>query len=180
MYDSCEICAGTYNCAWCTSTNGCIETLYSQGCSSPVTNEASCPEDPTVYFVIIAVGLAGSLCCMCICRRYSMRAYEREENQRVAQTGYMSIATQSTPNPPSAHNNVIIQNNIPRPPTIATSPPSLPANDADSRLLCDICSEKQKDIALGCGHLLCEDCMRKVALCPFCKTVVKSAQRIYL
>jgi E3 ubiquitin-protein ligase RGLG len=46
-------------------------------------------------------------------------------------------------------------------------------------LTCAICSENNKNIALGCGHLLCEQCVRKVKSCPFCKRDITSLRRIY-
>eukprot|EP01110_Echinostelium_bisporum_P002253 TRINITY_DN1543_c0_g2_i1.p1 TRINITY_DN1543_c0_g2~~TRINITY_DN1543_c0_g2_i1.p1 ORF type:complete len:206 (-),score=18.16 TRINITY_DN1543_c0_g2_i1:175-792(-) len=62
---------------------------------------------------------------------------------------------------------------------IITVNPVSPKEEKE-KFLCPICDENEKNVALGCGHMLCESCTRKVKLCPFCKTEITYAQRIFL
>jgi len=99
---------------------------------------------------------------------------------RSTNTDYMSITHSILPNHNSAAEIVEKKSFISPPQNDQVIVTTEPLNEAFARLLCDICSEKQKDIALGCGHMLCEDCIRKLSFCPFCKAPIKSAQRVYL
>jgi len=183
-YTACGKCVAV-NCVWC-SDGGCFDTSDSwPPCDSSnlIYASSKCPiQDPTIYFVIIALGLAGSLFCMCLCRHYSMRSHR--EAQRSTNTDYMSTNVTPTQSILPSHSATIEVSEkksvIPPPQKDPVIIFTEPLNEAFARLLCDICSEKQKDIALGCGHMLCEDCIRKLSFCPFCKAPIKSAQRVYL
>jgi len=46
---------------------------------------------------------------------------------------------------------------------------------------CIICFEKPvNSILVPCGHIVCDDCVGQLQQCPFCRTRVKSSQRVYL
>jgi len=47
--------------------------------------------------------------------------------------------------------------------------------------LCNICYEKEKNIAFNCGHIIsCEKCSRQINKCPLCRTHIVTRLRIYL
>lgn len=52
--------------------------------------------------------------------------------------------------------------------------------DDDDFWQCTICLDKRKDTALGCGHVFCEDCAKRMNKCPNCKVVSKQRNKIYL
>jgi E3 ubiquitin-protein ligase RGLG len=45
---------------------------------------------------------------------------------------------------------------------------------------CCVCMERHKNTALGCGHVLCENCARSVSTCPLCKQPIASRLKLYL
>ncbi len=45
---------------------------------------------------------------------------------------------------------------------------------------CKICMDKQIDVTLGCGHVLCTGCSDKVTQCPYCKEKVKTRIKIFI
>ena len=47
-------------------------------------------------------------------------------------------------------------------------------------LTCPICWSEQKEVAFGCGHMLCEGCSLLVADCPICRKDVSLRLRVYV
>jgi hypothetical protein len=46
------------------------------------------------------------------------------------------------------------------------------------RLVCAVCLEREKDCALGCGHVFCRQCAWRLTICALCRAGV--AVRIHL
>ena len=48
---------------------------------------------------------------------------------------------------------------------------------------CDVCCQREKDTALGCGHCLCSVCSiraLRAGRCPFCRKDVEESIKLYL
>jgi hypothetical protein len=46
---------------------------------------------------------------------------------------------------------------------------------------CKLCfGETSEHMALGCGHVICRDCLAHVSKCPFCRQPIKSSTRLFL
>jgi len=173
---TCIECLRNYaQCEWCASW-GCYHPQLSSPCGSsrPAYTTDECPsEESFIYFVVVAVALVLLLSCMCLCKLLCNNL-----RSRALSANYGSTQTTSPRN--SSDSQVEKKPLISPPP-----PPKAPGDgdveeDARERFLCDICTEREKDIALGCGHMICEVCTRKLSLCPFCKEPIKSAHRVYL
>lgn len=47
-------------------------------------------------------------------------------------------------------------------------------------LTCQVCADSELNTALvPCGHLLCDDCAKRLEECPMCRTQVSARQRVY-
>jgi E3 ubiquitin-protein ligase RGLG len=53
------------------------------------------------------------------------------------------------------------------------------ATREDEVLQCPVCMAAQKNIALGCGHMLCEACALQVTECPHCRDPVAIRLKLY-
>ncbi|KAL5731285.1 RING-type E3 ubiquitin transferase [Ranunculus cassubicifolius] len=77
---------------------------------------------------------------------------------------------------------------VPRPPpvpfTMRSQGPHQPIDHEptiaqDSNQACPICLTNTKDLAFGCGHLICRQCDRNLSLCPICRATITSRLRLY-
>eukprot|EP00245_Coleochaete_scutata_P008514 TRINITY_DN2610_c0_g2_i1.p1 TRINITY_DN2610_c0_g2~~TRINITY_DN2610_c0_g2_i1.p1 ORF type:complete len:199 (+),score=25.13 TRINITY_DN2610_c0_g2_i1:45-599(+) len=56
-------------------------------------------------------------------------------------------------------------------------PPNSPPQLHESQL-CPMCNVAAKDLALGCGHQMCEGCGQFASTCPVCHTVIDLKVRL--
>ncbi|XP_033148555.1 E3 ubiquitin-protein ligase RGLG4 [Brassica rapa] len=61
-------------------------------------------------------------------------------------------------------------------PTIRTELPS-PAPDEHTQN-CPICLTIRKDVAFGCGLMICRDCGSRISNCPICRVLITSRLRL--
>ncbi|KAF5480567.1 hypothetical protein F2P56_001306 [Juglans regia] len=50
---------------------------------------------------------------------------------------------------------------------------------AQVELVCPICLTNPKDMAFGCGHLMCKDCSANLTSCPICREPITTRLRLY-
>ncbi|RID62676.1 hypothetical protein BRARA_E01733 [Brassica rapa] len=81
--------------------------------------------------------------------------------------GYSLKSKKINPRPPPT----------PYTPTIRTELPS-PAPDEHTQN-CPICLTNRKDVAFGCGHMICRDCGSRISNCPICRVLITSRLRLY-
>ncbi|KAF3972096.1 hypothetical protein CMV_004374 [Castanea mollissima] len=63
---------------------------------------------------------------------------------------------------------------------IIPRPPPVPQTcETSNPLVCPICLTKAKELAFGCGHLTCRDCL-ELNICPMCREPITSRQRVYI
>lgn len=65
--------------------------------------------------------------------------------------------------------------------TFAAAPPPLQeelTRQAEERC-CPVCMDRRKDLAFGCGHLVCHECSAALDRCPVCRQPVASRIRLY-
>jgi len=177
----------SFSCVWCPSQGGCYaSTSY---CDGSIYNSDQCPSSDTMmYALLIGALLIVLITAMCICKRLCRSVRSNYSPVPVDATQQNTTTNQASAPPPRVVIatfedtntsekkpllSIPVKEDPPRPPDYRKS------KDLE-RLLCDICSENQKDVVLGCGHILCEPCLRKLNLCPYCKDPIKTAQRVYL
>ena len=55
--------------------------------------------------------------------------------------------------------------------------------EIDLQVICNICSERQKNLVIQCGHRTCNICLdewrKKNDICPFCKTTIQQVIRFF-
>ena len=52
-------------------------------------------------------------------------------------------------------------------------------DDLETARMCQICIERPKDCALGCGHFMCSSCAGRVSICPECRARVTARNRVF-
>jgi len=52
--------------------------------------------------------------------------------------------------------------------------------EANERLLCPICFDREKNIRFNCEHFLCDECSPKVTYCPVCRKLITSRTRTFI
>ncbi|KAL8268346.1 hypothetical protein R6Q59_002144 [Mikania micrantha] len=73
---------------------------------------------------------------------------------------------------------------VPRPPPGSTARHHGPANSPtpaqdDENKTCPICLTNEKDLAFGCGHMVCRDCGSRLSRCHICREEITSRIRLY-
>ena len=51
--------------------------------------------------------------------------------------------------------------------------------EAEERRMCVICMERTVNLALGCGHQLCQSCSEQMEECPACRKRIESRIKLY-
>lgn len=56
---------------------------------------------------------------------------------------------------------------------IKTQPPPLENDNISDDLKCPVCLEYKVNTALSCTHVLCNECEKKLVVCPICREEIK-------
>jgi hypothetical protein len=62
----------------------------------------------------------------------------------------------------------------------APAPSAPPDDDLADLVMCQICMERQKNVALGCAHTFCSVCVGKLSTCPNCRVAISAVIPILL
>ena len=46
-------------------------------------------------------------------------------------------------------------------------------HNLDTLTICSVCMENKKDRSIDCGHIFCNECIKKLTNCPTCRTVIE-------
>lgn len=60
----------------------------------------------------------------------------------------------------------------------APRPSAPPVENTDNS--CSVCLDKPRDMAFGCGHIVCTTCGPKLTLCPICRTPISSRIKLFV
>lgn len=199
---SCQLCTEN-DCYWDCSNNICSPTTVT-GCDDlkcGVPSDKNNHESGPFILWLLLLGtfllLTFALCYHCRRQRRIRRPQENQPIMVVIPTHSSSSHPALPPPPYPLHppTSILVANLLNKT-TPALDPEKIPltdhvtstalkstdsisAEDARELLLCGICKENAKSISLGCGHLMCDACTRKIKTCPFCKREITSVHRIY-
>ncbi|KAL1537198.1 E3 ubiquitin-protein ligase rglg1 [Salvia divinorum] len=65
--------------------------------------------------------------------------------------------------------------------TVSTTRPPSPVSTSSSlnERRCPVCFYRKRNLALGCGHQVCQDCGEELSWCPICRTEITTRLRLY-
>lgn len=53
-------------------------------------------------------------------------------------------------------------------------------SEVQSDMVCSLCYQREIEVALGCGHVMCRQCSARITSCPSCRSIIHSRTKLFL